>query len=345
MQHSSSLDMDQRWPPLLGKPNGHAKLRAVLEDFRVDEIPAYDPCGTGEHLFVKIEKSGLTTDQVLGQMAKHLGIKTRDMGTAGLKDRLAITTQWVSIPARASSALDTMDIQGVQIIDSKKHTNKLKTGHLKGNHFSITLRDVDDETIAEMGKRCSLIRAKGCPNYFGPQRFGARGDNEAEGRAILQGKGRRHDRRGLRFMLNALQSALFNDVLAQRISKGMFSRVLDGDILIKADTGGRFLCTDPKLDQSRADDFLVHPSGPMFGPKMAEPKGIAQQMERDVLMNSGLNMEHWKKFAKLTSGARRALRLDVKSLRMTHGQDWVKLSFELPAGAYATSLIRELVNT
>ena len=269
MQQESSFDMDQRWPPLLGTPSGQATFRAAYEDFRVDEIQAYSPCGTGEHLFIRVEKTGLTTDQVLRQIAKHLGIKTRDMGTAGLKDKDAVASQWISLPSRLSDGIDKLDIPGVRILEAQKHTNKLKTGHLKGNRFIVTLRDIDENTRIDMESRCAKILVSGCPNYFGPQRFGANGNNEEEGRAILQGKGRRHDRRGLRFMLNALQSALFNDILAERIKRDIFTKVLEGDLLIKADTGGRFLCTDPELDQARADDFLVHPSGPMFGPKMA----------------------------------------------------------------------------
>ncbi len=344
MHEETSLDLDKRWPTLLGKPRGHASFRTVPEDFRVDEIPSYTPCGTGEHLFARIEKSGLSTDQVLRQMASQLGIKTRDMGTAGLKDKDSVSTQWISMPARLSQGLDNLEIPGVKILEAQKHTNKLKTGHLKGNRFSVTLRDVDDDAIQDMDERCCRIRTMGYPNYFGPQRFGIGGNNEAEGRAILQGKGRRHDRRGLRFMLNALQSALFNDVLAERISRGLFGKVLQGDILIKDDTGGRFLCTEPQVDQARADQFLVHPSGPMFGPKMAPPQGIPFQMEQDVLEKSGLTKEHWKKFAKLTSGTRRALRVKITNLEMIHEQNRVILSFELPAGSYATSLIRELVN-
>ncbi len=335
--------MDERWPRLLGPPLASGRLRAQAEDFRVEEIPAYAPCGHGEHLMIEIEKTGLTTDQVVRTLARHLGIKASAIGAAGLKDRKAVTRQWLSVPAAARAGLDSFDHSEISILRAELHTNKLKTGHLEGNRFRIRLRAVEADQRKEIERRCRELGRLGVPNYFGPQRFGREGANEAEGRALLAGRGQRHDRRGLRFMLNAAQSGLFNDVLALRIREGLFSAVLEGDVLIKADTGGRFVCTDPDADQPRADRFEVHASGPMFGPKMTAPAGRPAEMERQMLSASGLQETDFRRFAKLTRGTRRPLRMALTDLQLRFEGDELELAFSLPAGGYATALLRELV--
>jgi tRNA pseudouridine13 synthase len=335
--------MSNRWPALLGRPAARARIRASCADFRVEEIPAYPPCGHGEHLLVEVEKTDLTTDQLVRALARHTGVRPAEVGTAGLKDRRAVTRQWLSLPARAADALDTFDQSGIRLLRAERHTNKLKTGHLRGNRFGLRLRELNAAHHEAVVQRAERLAATGVPNYFGPQRFGRGGDNEAEGRAVLRGRGRRHDRRGLRFVLNAVQSGLFNDLLALRIHREVFDKALAGDLLIKADSGGRFICREPAVDQARADRLEVHPSGPMFGPRMRWPEGEPAVMERRVLAESGLSDSDWRRFAKLTPGTRRPLRFTLIDLRCEEEDGDLWLHFTLPAGAYATAVLGELI--
>jgi tRNA pseudouridine13 synthase len=224
----------------------------------------------------------------------------------------------------------------------RRHGNKLKTGHLKGNRFTIRLRDLAPADGGDLRDRIAQLSKTGYPNYFGPQRFGPEGRNEVEGLLCLRGTGRRVEPRRLRFLLSAVQSGLFNDLLAARIQRACFSRVIAGDVLQKADTGGMFVCTDPLTDQARADQLAIHPTGPIFGPKMKQPEGEAAALEKEVLGRAGLGEEDFKRHRKLTQGTRRALRLVPENLEVAPEAGAVTLSFTLPAGAYATTLLREL---
>jgi tRNA pseudouridine13 synthase len=335
--------MPDRWPTRLDPPSITGTIRKEPEDFQVEEIPAYLPAGQGSHLFLHVEKRNRTTDEVVRALAKYLRIKTGQIGCAGLKDRAALTRQWLSIPAEAREGLDTFRLEGATIIRSDLHTNKLKTGHLKGNRFHIRIRDLGANGNDEIARRCTALAEKGVPNYFGPQRFGRDGQNEAAGRELLAGGKGRRDTRTLRLLLSAVQSGLFNDVLALRLSRGLFNQALEGDLLIKADTGGRFLCEDPEREQPRMDAQEIHPSGPIFGPKMKTARGEPGNMERDVLRDSGLTEAAFSKFPKLTRGTRRPLRLMPEGLSVEPQGDSVLLSFALVAGGYATSVIRELI--
>ncbi|HOX45167.1 MAG TPA: tRNA pseudouridine(13) synthase TruD [Myxococcota bacterium] len=334
---------DTRWPSLLPAPAARGMLRTEPEDFEVEELPAYPLSGEGEHLFLWLEKRLRTTDQVVRDLAAGLGVSADEIGSAGLKDRRAVTRQWLSVPARAAERLAGLELAGARVLESRRHGNKLRTGHLRGNRFRLLVRGVDPGQAPELTARAEELRRRGAPNYFGPQRFGRGLANEAEGRAVLAGRGRRHDRRGLRFVLNAAQAALFNDLLARRLRADLLSRVLEGDLLLKADSGGQFLCCAPAEDQPRADRFEVHPTGPMFGPKMRAPQGVPASMEAEVLSAAGIGPETFQRFAKLTQGTRRSLRLALPDLELSFEPAGLRLAFSLPAGAYATVVLRELL--
>ena len=336
--------MQDRWPTLLDPPSVTGTIRKEPEDFQVEEISAYLPSGKGSHLFLHIEKRNRTTDEVIRALAKHLRLKTGQIGCAGLKDRAALTRQWLSIPAEAREGLDNFRLEGATILRSDLHTNKLKTGHLKGNRFRIRIRDLGSKGGDEIARRCTILSEKGVPNYFGPQRFGRDGQNEAAGRELLAGGKGRHDRRTLRLLLSAVQSGLFNDVLALRLSGSMFHQALAGDVMIKTDTGGRFICEDPEREQPRMDAKEIHPSGPIFGPKMKAAGGEPGEMEQEILRASGLEEASFARFPKLTRGTRRPLRLMPEELKAEVLEDSVLLSFTLVAGGYATSILRELVD-
>ncbi len=333
--------MPARWPTLLGAHLAQGVVRSQPEDFLVTEIPAYLPSGSGEHLFVYVEKRDLTTDNVVRALAEQLGISPREVGTAGLKDRRAVTRQWFSVPKSAAEHMADFELDGARVLESGLHGNKLKTGHLKGNRFRILVRGVDADAWLEIESRRERLAACGVPNYYGPQRFGRDGRNEQIGMELLSGKRRQRRGRDLRLLLSAAQSALFNDVLALRIERELFGRALPGDVMLKADTGGIFICDDPQLDQQRMNAFEIHPSGPMFGPRMRTPQGEALAMESLVLESRGLSPDDFQRYAKLTRGTRRPLRIVPEDLAAVQLPAGVELSFSLPAGAYATSVLAE----
>ncbi len=336
--------MYHRWPTYLPPPTHTGSIRFEPQDFYVQELPAYLPSGNGEHYLFEIEKTNLTTEEVTRAIARHCNIKPAEIGTAGLKDRRAVTRQWFSIPAQANQNLSTLQLAGVRVLQSGFHSNKLKTGHLKGNHFRILIRNLSPQSIEDISNRCKKLSSCGVPNYFGPQRFGPNNRNELEGLALLTRKRRNHDRRSLRFLLSAVQSGLFNDLLAKRIHRNLYAQVLEGDILAKEDSGGMFLCTDPVVDQARLTNREIHPTGPIFGPKMKTPLGLPAEIEQEVLEESGIDAACFRKFPKLTLGTRRPLRVFPTELEIQANHDNIFLCFSLKPGSYATGVLRELIH-
>jgi tRNA pseudouridine13 synthase len=335
--------MDIRWPTLLEPSPIKGTIRAQPEDFMVEETPAYPPCGQGSHLMIEIEKRSRTTDEVIQALARHLKIGPNEIGSAGLKDRHAITRQWLSVPATAGAAIESFSDEGVAILQKGLHTNKLKTGHLKGNRFTIRVRGLSGDDLDQLQTRADRLARRGAPNYFGSQRFGVDQRNESTGLELLRGQKLRMSPRSLRLMLSAAQSAMFNDVLAQRIKSNLFEQVLPGDVLVKADTGGMFICSDPGIDQQRFDAFQIHITGPMFGPKMKGATGKPGEQEAQVLASHVINPEAFHRFSKLTSGTRRALRVQLVDLKIKREPDAALLQFSLPPGGYATTVLCELI--
>ncbi|MCA9728921.1 MAG: tRNA pseudouridine(13) synthase TruD, partial [Candidatus Eisenbacteria bacterium] len=159
-------------------PGTGGRIRMEPEDFVVAEIPAYEPAGEGEHLFLEIEKRGRTTDDVRRALAKRIGARQDDIGVAGLKDKHAVTTQWMSVPGKLLSEMDAtgLGLDGVRVLQARRHRNKLRTGHLRGNRFTITIRGVSEDAHAHARTCVARIIEEGVPNYYGEQRFGHRGE-------------------------------------------------------------------------------------------------------------------------------------------------------------------------
>src|SRR3954470_993013 len=171
------------------------RIKTTPEDFVVEEIPAYEPSGEGTHLFLKFEKRGLTTDAAVRAITKALSIPMRDVGIAGMKDKVAVTTQWVSIPVPPKSPeieerAKALTLDNIKVLDAKRHTNKLKTGHLKGNRFDLVVRDVPADVVESVIAAMARFETEGVPNAFGTQRFGTDGDNAQKARAWMTGKER-----------------------------------------------------------------------------------------------------------------------------------------------------------
>lgn len=324
-------------------PPSGGRVKSAPEDFVVEELPAYEPCGEGEHLFLWIEKRARTTSEVARQLAQQAGLQEREVSWAGLKDRQAVTRQYLCVPARAEARCLALALDGARVLRASRHRNKLKSGHLRGNRFEIVLRDVRDLRAAQ--ESLELIARLGLPNAFGAQRFGRHGENAARGRRILERGGKHGDRFERKLFLSAYQSALFNAVLARRIEAGLFSTALEGDVLKKHATGGEFVCVDPPIDQPRCDAFEISPTGPLFGPSMRAAEHEPGAVEEAVLREQGVTAALFAAGGGETSGARRFLRVPVAALeaKCDPSQALLRLSFELPAGSYATVLLRELL--
>src|SRR5215471_1998332 len=221
------------------------------ERFVVEEIPAYEPCGAGEHTFLWIEKRGLTTPDAIRRLAELLGVEPRDVGYAGLKDRHAVTRQWVSVPrADDARAVEIAD-PDLRVLRAVRHGNKLRVGHLRGNRFEVVLTGPHniananaDAELSKLRLRLQALAAAGIPNRFGDQRFGAGGDNAAAGLAILRGTRRERDHRRRQLLLSAAQAAVFNRALDLREASGGLLRVRAGDVLQKVTSGGLFITED-----------------------------------------------------------------------------------------------------
>jgi tRNA pseudouridine13 synthase len=323
-------------------PGIGGRIKASPEDFEVEEVPAYLPSGAGEHLYLWVQKIGMGAEYFVRQVSRRLGVPPDDVGTAGLKDRHAVTRQWVSVPASAEPRLGQLDGDGITLLQTSRHGNKLKPGHLRGNRFRILVRDVKDASA--LPALVSTLREQGMPNFYGPQRFGRDGGTLDLGMRLLLGTNGPASRFLRKFGLSAVQSWLFNSYLAARIKDGLLRRALAGDVMQKWPFGGMFNAIDIPAEQARLDAGETIPTGPMFGRKMFAPLDVALAREDATLTASGLTREAFNGFGKLLSGTRRYLFVHVPDLAAISEPDGVRLAFTLPAGSYATVLVRELTH-
>jgi len=327
-----------------------ATLKHVPEEFVVEEIPAYEPSGSGEHLFLWIEKRKVSTEQLRSALASGLQVSGREIGIAGNKDKRAVTRQWVSVPQTAEAAVDSFVSDDIRILKSERHGNKLRTGHLRGNRFEILLR-TDGSAIDKPACENQLksLQEFGFANYYGTQRFG-RGETLQLGLDIVTGRRSRRavtrskGRSVFRLALSAVQSAVFNSVVAERAKRGLLSTVLPGDVLMFRDRRTHFRTEDPPAEQTRVDAGELVITGPIFGPKMTATSDDASTLEYSVLRSLQLDDAVFSRYPKMTIGTRRPL------LRWPSGLTWqfeptgLRLRFELDSGTYATVLLREVVD-
>lgn len=334
------------FPYLTPGPGIDGLLKQQPEDFFVDEIPAYEASGEGEFLFLHIEKRSLSTPDLLRHIEQALSLKQSDIGFAGRKDANAVTRQYVSIPAAASDRVDALNDDRIAVLGAKRHSNKLKLGHHRGNRFQIVIRNAVANAEQIAADTIAAISRTGFPNYFGEQRFGNHGTTDEIGFRILRGeRTRRLSRDGLRFALSAVQSRLFNAWAAARISNGLACQVLEGDVMQVTASKGPFVAKDVAIEQARYETQETVLSGPIFGPKMKQPEGIPADREQQVLDQFDLPREAFQKFKKLTSGTRRPLVIWPGDLSAKSVDNGIEVSFSLPSGVYATCLMRELQKT
>ena len=394
-------------PPL----GGLIKVRA--SDFLVDELSLYEPSGEGEHLFLGIQKQDMSHDEMLKVIGDHFQVDPSTIGSAGQKDRRAVTRQTLSVNLpRAESAVELRHDR-LAVLWSKRHGNKLRTGHLLGNRFVIRVREVDPLKAPVVFTHLRRLLRAGVPNSFGPQRFGTRLNNHRLGRLVLEenwtallnelictppplstfpehqrtaralcdagkfsesvsqwGAGDWTERKmalaqsrgwtasrsvkslggaALRFWVNALQSAIFNRVLDHRLDSDTLHTLGAGDIAYRHAGGACFVVDDSEsADQlaARAAAFEISPTGPLFGSRMLASTGATARVEREAATAFGVTPELFAESSHPPSGERRPLRIQLANASLDSGTDefggYIRVAFDLPAGAFATAVLVEL---
>ena len=388
------------------QPGIGGRLKVVPEDFIVEEIPLYYPSGQGQHIYVQIEKIGLSTPAAIRKIAQALGISPRLIGYAGLKDAQAVTLQMLSIDKVAAEAVQALDLPNITILEVNRHQNKLKTGHLLGNRFKIKVRDVTETALSQAEATLAELSRRGVPNFFDAQRFGNRGNTGRLGALIVHddvvefvaeflGRPQTHeaaaiqaarqlvdeqkwsealavwpttfsderqtleaivkangdlavalkvlDKRTKTFFISAFQAELFNQLLVDRLEG--IDRLEDGDIAYIHHKGAAFLVESAAVEQPRADDFEISPSGPIFGTKTLAAQGQPGRKEQAVLEQHGLLPEDFNVPGLKIRGARRPYRFQLKNPKVGGDDDGLLLAFELPAGSYATRVMAEVMKT
>lgn len=379
------------------------------EDFFVQEIPLYEPSGEGEHVYCEIQKVGIPTFEAIDRMAKSLGVSSRDIGYAGMKDAHAITRQVLSIWGTNEAAVMGLKIPGITVQWAARHGNKLRMGHLAGNRFAIKIREVDPAAVVRLKPVMERLEKVGLPNYFGEQRFGRRDNNDLLGGALVRGDyaevlkqllgspntkvddpktlqarkafdagnfeqamklmSRSHgmerrilarfiktrkagaavkivDQKLRRLWVSALQSRLFNEIVARRI--GALDKVMEGDLAYKHDSGSVFKVEDVAAEQLRADRFEISPTGPLIGYRCTLPAGEPLKIEEEVFASHSLKPQDFRQEGKeKVKGARRSLRVQPREVELEGGSDahgpHITVAFTLPSGSFATVLMRELM--
>lgn len=335
--------------------------RSVPEDFVVDELPLYEPTGEGEHLYLWVEKRDISSGHVIDIIAKHFSVNRRSMGYAGRKDRFAVTRQWISLPMKDTGLDSPDDAIGLElspgegrfatILDARLHRNKLKTGHLKGNRFRLKLRDVQapEERAPEIIDR---LQRDGVPFVFGPQRFGRDGSTFKMGYTLVTTGSKPSslagNKRLTKLAVNAVQSAIFNRIVARRIADNTFSKAILGDVLEKFE-GGLFRVKPEEIDegQTMIDDGVATPTGPLWGPRVLRAEADADALELATLEEFNLSPEAFDDVKRMAPGMRRPFAVRVADLSWSvatdEGTRSLNLDFALPSGAYATVLLREIM--
>jgi tRNA pseudouridine13 synthase len=339
-------------------PGTGGRIRSQDEDFIVQELPLYPALGVGDHAYLTIEKRGITTHEAVRRVARALGVPPKAVGFAGMKDAHAVAVQTLSVEhvplARCREAL--ADVDRVRLLDAALHRNKIKLGHLAGNRFILRVRGCAEGAAPRARAVLDELVRRGCPNFYGEQRFGNRADNDAVGRLLVRGdfRGacelagddlRRKPRDLVRLFVSAYQSSLFNRLLAARMPD--LHRLETGDLAYLHDRGAVFRVEDPAAEQPRADRGEISPSAPLFGLKTLLADGRPGEAERALMAEEQLTREMFDvPGAGTFTGERRPMRIPVAAaeVRDVPGDaSAVELRFDLPRGSYATVVLDEVM--
>ncbi len=333
-------------------------FNSSARDFTVEEIPLYDFTGEGEHLVLKIRKKDMTTWEMLDVLSNHMGIRRRDMGYAGLKDKHAMTIQYVSVLGTHQEKLNTFTHDKIKILDIVRHNNKIRVGHLKGNRFGIRLKKVLGVQKDKLDSVLKWIKKNGVPNYFGNQRFGTDGDNWIDGKKLIEGQLKIRDKKTKEFLMGSYQSYLFNRWLSKRmelnhlldkfteaqtedimgLEKGSlngtkkqshFFKLVEGDVMMHYPYGRLFNVENIEEEAKRFESKDIAPAGLLPGRKAKRAQGIAGVIENPFVEDMNLN------------GTRRYAWIQVSEIEKNYIEEKAhyELSFTLPKGSYATNVL------
>ncbi|MDD1621915.1 MAG: tRNA pseudouridine(13) synthase TruD [Methylococcaceae bacterium] len=332
------------WPYAYGGPSAPGVMKAEPDDFIVEEFLSFVPEGSGEHVFLHIEKVGENTEYVARLLARHAGVRQRDVSYAGMKDRHGRTRQWFSVwlPGKEDPDWSGVESETLKILETLRHARKLKRGVLAGNRFTLVIRNWQgDHDIAE--RQLQQIKDHGFPNYFGEQRFGHQGRNLENALVMFRGKRVKPEQRSI--YLSAARSYLFNLILAERVTSQTWNTALPGDVFKLDQTNSHFHAE--LIDQAlveRLETGDIHPTGSLWGKGDSGVTGEALALEEQIIAEHRELADGLLK-ADLEAD-RRALRVMPENLAWVFEADGVLcLSFGLPAGSYATALLREIVDT
>lgn len=322
-------------------PKQTALLKAECADFVVKEQLGYDMSGDGEFVAVKVRKTDCNTLFVGEQLAKFAGISARNMSYAGLKDRKAVSEQWFSLqmPGQPTPDFSQFSLEGVEILEVTRHQRKIRIGSLQGNHFEILLRNAEETD--ELKVRLDFLAKNGFPNYFTEQRFGRDGNNLTQALRWANGEIKVKDRHKRSFYLSAARSEIFNLIVSKRMELDLAQQILLGDVLQLNGSHSWFL-VDESEDLAQLQQRLAQQDVLLTAPLIGEEEKSAVDFEHEIFA------QHQALFALMRQermkAARRPILMQPQQFQWKFEPNGLRLQFDLPAGSYATALIRELVN-
>lgn len=337
-------ELDLLGPQASGQALGTAVLKAVAEDFQVDEVLDIPLSGQGEHLWLWVEKRKLNTEEAARRLARAAGVPARAISYAGLKDRQALTRQWFSLhlPGKADPDLSRAEDANLRVLKQMRHQRKLQRGAHSSNGFTLRLTQLAADHQA-VDARLAQLKANGVPNYFGTQRFGHAGGNVHDALAWAERQALPEQRNVRSRLLSAGRSYLFNQVLAARVADGSWASAQVGDLLAFTDSRSFFPAAEAECADPRLAVLDLHPTGPLWGEGDSPASGRTRALENSVgaaqpalcqwLAKAGMDHE------------RRILRLPIAGLTWHYPEpDILQLEFVLPAGCFATVVVREVVD-
>ena len=322
-------------------PKQTALLKAECADFVVKEQLGYDMSGDGEFVAVKVRKTDCNTLFVGEQLAKFAGISARNMSYAGLKDRKAVTEQWFSLqmPGQPTPDFSQFSLEGVEILEVTRHQRKIRIGSLQGNHFEILLRNAEETD--ELKVRLDFLAKNGFPNYFTEQRFGRDGNNLTQALRWANGEIKVKDRNKRSFYLSAARSEVFNLIVAKRIELGLAQQVLNGDVL-QLNGSHSWFVADESEDLTQLQQRLIQQDILLTAPLIGEEDKSAVDFENEIFAQHQALFDLMRQ--ERMKAARRPILMQPQQFQWQFEPNGLRLQFDLPAGSYATALIRELVN-
>lgn len=331
-------------PCAFGQPLGSAVLKAVAEDFQVDEVLDIPLSGQGEHLWLWVEKRDLNTEEAARRLARAAGVPVRSISYAGLKDRQALTRQWFSLhlPGKADPDLSRAEDDTLRILKQARHQRKLQRGAHSANGFTLRLTDLKADRQA-LDVRLEQLKAQGVPNYFGAQRFGHGGGNVHDAREWANRQALPEQRNQRSRLLSAARSYVFNQVLAARVADGSWQHAQVGDLLAFTDSRSFFPAGEAECSDPRLAILDLHPTGPLWGEGETPASGATGALETTAGQDHAALCQ-WLARAGMDH-ERRILRLPIGRLTWHYPEpDILQLEFVLPAGCFATVVVRELVD-